>query len=292
MDPYKKPEICKQTRKIATNALAQTLKKALKNNRISEKQFRDLWLEELRKSPKLFPSGWYVPPPNGLIVLFASTKNPKRVLYPSMRPEETWPQEHVYLDKTDGVLAFYASPVDTQSGIIGNTEVMVYLGNNWEIRATLKACMDINKEIFEFVQIGQKFCDVAKFANKLIASKGFTNNILSTSDPHSVNIGHTIPATYENWSVSETNTIRHGDQNWQKVCDLISKKRIFVNESEDFKIQAPMAFTIEPRLRLASRPDIPSAWSHSIAFFNKSGNKELLLGFEEIYKICGIKYLT
>ena len=291
MDPDKKLQITKETRKIATDALFQTLKKALAKNLISEKQFRDLWFEELRKSPKIFPNGWYIPPPSGLIVLFATSKNPKRVLYPSMRPEETWPKNNIYLDKSDGILAFYASPVDRQSGIIGDTEVMVYLGKNKEVRNTLKSTININKEIFEFVKIGQKFSEIAKFANKLITRKGFTNNILSTNDPQSTNIGHTIPATYEDWTTNEKNIILQGDQEWEKVCYLISNKRVFLNEAQDFKIQAPMAFTIEPRLRLNNRPNLPSAWSHSIVFFDKNGAKELLMGFDKIYKICEAEYL-
>ena len=283
MDPNKKLQVCKETRKIATDALAKALRKSLRKNRISEKEFRDLWLGELRKNPKIFPNGWYIPPPNGLIILFATVKNPKRVLYPNMRLEETWPRDDVYLDKTDGILAFYGSPVDKESGIIGDTEVMIYLGNNKEVIKTLKTCIEINREIFEFVRVGEQFSDVTKFANKLITSRGFTNNILSTSDPQSVNIGHTIPATYEDWTSDERDMLKGGENEWGKVCQLISKKRIFVNEAEDFKIEAPMAFTIEPRLRLKNRPDLPSAWSHSIALFNRNGAKELLFGFEEIY---------
>ncbi len=283
--------ICKKTRKIATDALLKTLRKALKRSRISEKQFRDLWLEELRNNPSLFPNGWYVPPPHGLIVLFATVKNPTRVLYPSMRPKVTWPRSDIYLDKTDGVLAFYASPVDRKSGVIGDMEVMVYLGNDKEIINSLKTCVKINKDVFEFLKAGQKISDIAKFANKLINSKGFVNNILSTNDPQIINIGHTIPITYQNWTNREESITDSDTKNWQNVCNLISKKRIFINEAENFEIRFPLALSIEPRLRLKNRTDLPSAWSHSIIFFDTRGNKEQLFGFDQIYKICGMKYL-
>ncbi|EKD96024.1 MAG: hypothetical protein ACD_24C00215G0001, partial [uncultured bacterium] len=182
-------------------------------------------------------------------------------------------------------------PMDRRSGIIGDTEVTVYLGSNREVIKILKGCIRINQEIFEFVKIGQQFSDVAKFANKIITREGFTNNVLSTSDPQSVNLGHTIPATEKDWTQDEKDVLEGGGSKWENVCQLIRKKRIFVNEAEDFDIEAPMAFTIEPRLRLQNRPDFPSAWSHSIVFINKNGEKEQLFGFEEIYKICGIKYL-
>lgn len=291
METDKKLQACNETRKVATAALARTLNKSLKRDKVSEKEFSDLWLDELRSCTEIFPSGWYITPPNGLIVLFATAKNPDRVLYPNMRLEETWPRDDVYLDRTDGVLAFYASPVDRESGVIGDMEVMIYLGSNNEVRKTLKTCQDINREIFEYVHVGQQFFEIAKFANKLIDSLGFTNNVLSTTDPQSVNLGHTIPATYDDWTTNEKDILKNGDAEWVRVCQLISKKRIFVNEAENFKIEAQMAFTIEPRLRLKNRSDLPSAWSHSIVLIDRSGAKEQILGFDEIYRICGADYL-
>lgn len=287
MDVNYKFEACKKARKIATDALANTLKRALKSEKISEREFRNIWLKELRECSEIFSDGWYIPPPHGLIVLFATTRHPERVLYPNMRLEATWPRDDVYLDKTDGILAFYASPVDRKSGVIGDTEVMVYLGNEKSITRTLKSGIEIDREIFEFAHVGQKFSQLSKFANKLIESKGFTNNVLSTTDPQSLNIGHTIPVTYDDWTSDEKDLLETGE-NWEKICQMISKKRIFVNEAEDFEIKTLMAFTIEPRLKLKGQPELPSAWSHSIAFFDANGSKELILGFEEIYKICGM----
>ena len=65
--------ICKQTRKVSSDSLLRTLTKALgTNDPISESQFRDFWLSELRTHKELFPDGWYTPPPHGIGVLFGN----------------------------------------------------------------------------------------------------------------------------------------------------------------------------------------------------------------------------
>ncbi|MEK7581180.1 MAG: M24 family metallopeptidase [Patescibacteria group bacterium] len=285
-----KLQVCKETKQIALDALANTLKVILKKDKIAESEFRNLWLAQLRKSTKIFPNGWYMPPPNGIIVLFATDKDPKRVLYPNMRLEETWPRDDVYLDKTNGIIALYASPMDRKTGIIGDTEVMIYLSKNKEVMNTFKTCYRINREIFEFAQVGQQFSQVAKFANKLIAKNGLTNNVVSTSDPASVNLGHTIPVSYEDWTSQEKAIFKNGESQWENVCQIIAKKRKFVNEVDDFQIKASMAFTIEPRLRPKDRPNLPSTWTHSIVLIKEDGSKELFFGYEEIFKICGMDW--
>jgi len=281
-----KLEVCKKTKQIALKALANTFKMLLSKDRVSEVMFRDSWLRELRKSAKIFPNGWYVPPPCGIITLFATDTDPGRILHPNMRLEETWPRDDIYLDKNHGLIALYASPVDRATGIIGDTELMIYLGNNKEVINGFKSCIRINKEVFEFIKMGQKFCDVAKFANDLMDKRGLENNVISTNDPASVNIGHTIPVTYEDWTKTEKAILKNGDHNWQNVCQMISKRRIFINEQEEFQVRAPMAFTIEPRARVKGRPDLPGTWTHSIALFDNNGRKELFFGYEEIFRIC------
>jgi len=51
MDPNKKLQVCKETRKIATDALAKALRKSLRKNRISEKEFRPM-VGRTQKKPK------------------------------------------------------------------------------------------------------------------------------------------------------------------------------------------------------------------------------------------------
>jgi hypothetical protein len=96
-------QIIKNTRQIAISALLNVLKIVLPNTlQISEAQFRNLWLGELRKHQEIFPDGWYIPPPSGIVVLFANEKNLGRANMQSMRPKESWPKEDIFLNnKTD-----------------------------------------------------------------------------------------------------------------------------------------------------------------------------------------------
>ena len=285
-------KICRQTREIAITALKNTLENLLTKDKISEAQFRNSWLEELRKNEQIFPNGWYIPPPHGIITLFATDKNPTRVLYPSMRPQDTWPRDDIYLDKVNGLIALYASPVDRQTGIIGDTEVMLYLGKNKEIQSSQKICYQIIKDIFDFAKVGQRLSKITNYASNLFGKNNLTSNVYSVSDPYNlINIGHTIPASYENWHPREKAILKNGQKNWETVCNMISKKRIFLNESEDFIIKSPMALTLEPRVKPKNKPDLPCIWIHSIVFFKEDGKKEIFHGFDEIYKMCGMDYL-
>src|SRR2546423_435467 len=107
-----KLEICKQTRKIAADALAVVLKGVLATDEpISEAKFRDLWLEEMRKSSEIYPDGWYIPPPHGMFVLFGTDDDFSRMVYESSRFEKVWPRDDIFLNRKKGLLFFYCSPV-------------------------------------------------------------------------------------------------------------------------------------------------------------------------------------
>jgi hypothetical protein len=53
-----------------------------------------------------------------------------------------------------------------------------------------------------------------------------------------------------------------------------------------------LAFTIEPRAIKNNEPQIPILYFHTIAMFNEDGKKELLTGFDKIFKLVGMDYLV
>jgi hypothetical protein len=288
-----KLEICKSTRKIAADSLYTVLKKLLQSkNPISEVMLRDAWLEEMRKNNNIFPDGWYTPPPFGVSILFANDENVERVNYKNIRVEEKWPRDDIYLNIKTGLAYFFASPVDKEMGIIGDFGVTLYFGESPEIKNLLKLCYSLDQKIFDYAQIGMKFSDITAFAKKLFEKYRLSNEIVSITDKAKVNIGHTIPASYESWNKKEKSLLHQGESNWVKVKDMISKKRVFVNDSETFIIKPGMAITIEPRPKIINKSYLPSSLSyHTIAFFRENGTKELLADFEELFTLAGMDYM-
>ncbi|NTU73115.1 hypothetical protein HGB07_03000, partial [Candidatus Roizmanbacteria bacterium] len=125
----------------------------------------------------------------------------------------------------------------------------------------------------------------------LIWAFGLQNAVTSPTDPTGVNIGHTIPASYEDWQPEEFQILRNGEGDWKAVCNAISKKRKFLNEIEEFEVRPGMAFTIEPRISSIENPHVPTAGLHTIALFYENGTKEHLTGFDELFKIAGMEYM-
>ena len=130
-------EVCQETRRLASEAFLKVIK-PLWQTRFSEKQLKDIWLAELRKNENLFPSGWYVPPLEGIGILIGSDEEPERLNHDSLRPPKNHPQSNIDFDPETGLIYVYASPVDKQTGVIGDWGMTVYAGNNAKIKAHLK----------------------------------------------------------------------------------------------------------------------------------------------------------
>lgn len=286
-----KLEICKQTRRIATESLYEVLKRFLAKKTFSEIDLRDTWLLHMRKRNSIFPDGWYVPPPHGVAVLFAPDDKFQRVCPSSLRLEEFWSRDDILLDKNRGLVLVYASPVNRKSGIIGDFGLTLYFGKRLEIIEHLKKSFQIVQEIFAYIEVGMKFSDVARFAHRQMNKKGLYSDLLSPTDPAGTNIGHTIPAVFEGWNDREEEIIKSPDSPWDDVKKVISKKRIFVNEIESFVIRPGMAFTIEPRPKVVNNPNIPMVWFHTIVLIDGEGKKELVTGFDELFKLTGTDYM-
>lgn len=287
-----KLKICKQTRKIAADSLYVALKELLETKKeISEVILRNSWLSEMRKYENIFSDGWYIPPPHGIGVLFGSIDRKSRQNYKSLRPAKNWPQEGIFLDKKNEMAYVYASPVDRKTGIIGDMGMSLYFGNNKRIKDHLKLCLQLDKEIFEFVQVKKSYADIYRFAIKLFEKFGLSNQVTSITDPASVNIGHTIPSSYEDWTADEFHVLEMSEDMGNPTQNLISKKRKFINSAETLEIRPGMAFTIEPRPTVNSNPEIPMASYHTTVVIHTDGKKELLTYFDSIFKLIGMEYM-
>jgi hypothetical protein len=210
-----KLKICKQTREIAADSLYKTLQKVLNTQKpISEVEFRDMWLFEIRKHKNILTDGWYLPPPHGMGVLFATGNDYKRIKFKSLRIKDYWPREDVYLNKDDGYLLFYCSPVDGKTFAIGDFGLSVYLGSDRKIQHALKEELEIIIKIYNFAKIGMTMADVGKYSKEVIRQSNFSNEWwVSLTDATGTNYGHTIPATDSDWSNEELEVL-NGKSDW------------------------------------------------------------------------------
>lgn len=290
MKKINKLEIIKSTRKFTAQSLLKAFSDLLKTKRpISESMLRNAWLAELRKNKDIFPDGWYTPPPHGIAVLFGTDKNLKRISPMSLRPQQFWSRDDIFLDTKNGIAMVYASPVNKQSGIIGDFGLTLYFGKNKKLQQHLQQTLQTNLEIFDYAQDGMGLYVLNAFCHRNLAAKGLTTNLSSLSDPTGTNIGHTIPVSYDNWSAKERALLQKGK--WDEISTMISKKRVFLNAIEKLRIRKGMAFTIEPRPEVPNDPTIPMVLFHTIALFKENGEKELLTDFDELFALAGMHYM-
>jgi hypothetical protein len=124
-------DICKRTREVAADTFAIALKALLQTKKpFSEIMLRDRWLKALRKHKDIFPDGWYMPPIHGIGVLFGQAKKDSRVNYTNLRDQKYLPQDDIFFSGENEMAYVYASPVDKQSGTIGDFGMVLYKGTD------------------------------------------------------------------------------------------------------------------------------------------------------------------
>ena len=180
MNPNQKIEICRRTREYAQKSLFKVLQKILQNNLVlSEAEIRDRWIFELQKNDAIFKDGWYSPPPHGIGVLIGTDEDGEknRLNFKSLRSKEIWPRKDIRLNTENGIIFAYASPVDKETGIIGDFGITLYFGKNKEIIDHLTLCYKIVQQVFDYVKPGLTFSEIAKHMKSLITSHGLNNEI-------------------------------------------------------------------------------------------------------------------
>lgn len=279
-------DICLKTRKLSANILLKTLK-IIKNENISEKKIKELWQCQLSRNPSVYEKGWYEQPPDGFAVLICNSTNPKRLDFSSLREEHFYPKPNIFLS-IDSVSFFYCSPVNKVRNIIGDFSITLYRGNDQKIIDHIKKVFIITKAIADYAQIGMNMNEIYKFGLSLFDKYQVRNIDYSVTDGMDVNIGHTIPWTYEVMNNEEKYILKTG--NWDNIKNMISKKRKFINKDQELKIQENMIFTIEPKLKSSLDSSIPAITFHVIVAFRK-GKKSVINNYSEIFKEWDMDYL-
>lgn len=266
-------ETCKTTRALAAQAFADVLSE----QKLTEKQFCEKVSKKLYTPPN-WQEGWYSPPPKGVAALFGPESEPSRVAYDSLRKEEFWPRDD-FAFSTDSLGYVYASPVNKAAGIIGDFGLTIYRGKNPKIIAHLNACLEIVQKTAEYAQVGMELREVHNHCQNLMAGKDFNSKrMLALNDKTKNNIGHTIPWTHEVATKEESEIIKGEDL--EKLKNLISSKRLYLNQRETFKIPPTIAFTAEPRMENNNNP---LASFHVIIAF-REGKKEIFGNFNPVFQ--------
>jgi hypothetical protein len=274
--------VCENLRRQTSEAMAKVLKD---RPTLSEVEFRDYLAKELFTGETVHKEGWYNPPPLGITALFCDEGDTKRTYFTSLRHEEYWARDDRRFDN-NSVGLVYASPVDKKTGMIGDIALSVCRGSNDVVSNHLQQSLSIVETIAEYAKVGMSLSELVDYAQEVLEKSGLSQtSFVSTENKLIKNIGHTIPWSYELPTAEEQSVIEGDD--FEKLKNLISKKRIFLDADQEFKIPETICFTVEMNISNPNNSELPSAYYHLLVVF-KGGKKEIIANFDPILQATGM----
>lgn len=275
-------DVCENLRRQTSEAMSKVLNDC---SNLSETEFRDHLARELFTGETVYKEGWYNPPPLGIAALFCNESDTKRSYFSSLRHEEYWPRDDRRLGN-DSVGLIYASPVDVKTGMIGDIALSVYRGSSEAVRNHFQQSLFIVETIAEYAKVGMSFRELFDYAQEVLEKNVLSQtSFLSTENKLIKNIGHTIPWSYELPTVEEQSVIEGDD--FEKLKNLISKKRIFLDANQEFKIPETICFTVEMNISNPNNSELPSVYFHLLVAF-KGGKKTIFANFDPILQAIGM----
>ncbi len=170
--------------------------------------------------------------------------------------------------------------------MIGDFGMTLYFGKNEELQGHLRKALKVDRDIYDTIKVGQKFSDVHAAGQRTIQESGLTNIGLSVTDPSGINLGHTVPFSYEDLEEEVIREFESGN-----VASAISSRRKFISSDEALEVCPGMAFSLEPRMRSTKIDWLPLVSYHTIVLMNTDGSKELLEGFDDLFKLAGMWFM-
>jgi hypothetical protein len=278
-NPTERLKLVEKMRHFSSDTLLKTFLTA--SDHVSELEFSQAWLKRLREDESLFPEGWYQPPPSGAVVLFGQPPMFERLQFSSLRAQEYWPKSTYYLNDGSLVYAYY-SPVDRESGLIGDMAITLYRGSAPAVREHVIAALQITADVVEYAEVGMPLAALYAFGTERIRKAGLINRTVSITDPHGIDIGHTIPWSYDTQTDQEEDVLKGSDKS--KIWKMISSKRRFLDSTNDLIIAPNMAFTVEPKVASKSLPTV--SFHIIVKFLN--GEKRVISGYRSLFNHFGM----
>lgn len=268
-----------ETRRKASEALLDAFKATIDTP--SENKIRDSWLAHISAHSDLSSQGWYLPPPGGACILVGQPEtNFSRLNYNSLRDRETWSRDDIFVTERSVIYA-YASPIAKGTGLIGDTGISLYSGDDPVIIDHLQKCLKTTVDISNYAEVGMPLRELLAYARQRLSEAELSNQATSRASGVE-NIGHTIPWSYEDYSAQEGQILRGEDHD--DILKTISEKRISINDSAELRIQPNMAFTVEPQIRSERNP--LCSYHLIVAFYE--GRKKATTYFDSIFEYFGM----
>lgn len=243
-------------RQKACGALSRVLEGLEDRDGVTETALRDSWLCELVSEGNVMADGWYCPPPRGAAVLFGS-----RVNFDSLRNPAFWSSDAVAYENGDMLYA-YCSPVDRNTGLIGDMSVTMYLGQDERIRDHVKRCHDATGEVFSALDSVESPAELFRLSGEIFRKHGLYSGVISRTDSMPSNLGHTFPIDTE---VIGKKCLTIED------CMRISGSRLFLNGAAEWDFSDGLQFTIEPQLLSLDDPSLPKITQHYLVHTDSEG---------------------
>ncbi len=248
----------------------------------SEAEVRDRILAGIAGHKEFYPRGWYDPPAGGIALLFGD-KPYDRLKFDSLRNPEFFPSAASRFSKKKTVGIVYASPVDRATGMIGDFSCTVYGGSNRRLQEHIRSTYEVIHAVAARAEVGMSFSALYSSAMRIFENQSRAIRWMTTNhDPLKVNLGHTVPGSFEK-------DFPRGDS-FEAVGKALHSKRIYVNAVEEFRIPETCAFVVEARLVDTSEPELPNVCVQYIVTFAE-GEKRILANFDPIFKVMGMDYI-
>lgn len=244
---YKNDTSFNIARQKAYHSFYLTLEEMVGKESVSEKDFYNKWQENLSNEKEVISDGWYSPPPKGMSVLFGD-----RVSFDTLRNEKNWVSDKI-IDWEEDLLYAYCSPIDKNTGIIGDIALILYFGKDRKIIEHFKNCYKATNEIFNKLHKLSNSNELFHYSQEVFNKYKLKNCIISKTDTQPLDLGHTFP---------RLEGIKDRDILTDEEKQTVSKARKFINENSSWEFEEGIQFTIEPQLISIQDPELPQISQH------------------------------
>ncbi len=265
------------TRLNAIQSFTEILEEFFGKEDITEKQFCNTWMDRLSENPTIIADGWYQPPPRGATVLTATSQDPGRISFSTLREKIYQPSEKS-INWKEGLLFVYCSPISIQEKIPGDFALTLYFGKDQRLRKHFLESHRAVQELLLDIHSSDSPNSIFSKSQAIFEKYELQNSVISITDSTPLDLGHTFPSL----------TAGKLEKNLtEEQCNQIRNGRCFLNGHSEWDMREGLQFTIEPQLRNRSDHFLPQVTFHYL--LRKSQEKiEIQTDIDKILQKYGL----